>query len=55
MEDLNEALLPAGMVAYVCGMRFLNLGGFAAALGDPRQKQVMWARLKQVPPLAEPY
>ena len=55
LEDLNEALLPAGMVAYVCGMRFLNLGGFAAALGDPRQKQVMWARLKQVPPLAEPY
>ena len=33
----------------------LNLGGFAAALGNPRQKQVMWARLKQVPPLAEPY
>ena len=54
-EDGNEARLPAGMVAYVCGMRFLNLGGFAAALGDPRQKQVMWARLKQVPPLAEPY
>ena len=43
------------MVAHVCGMRFLNLGGFAAALGNPRQKQVMWARLKQVPPLAEPY
>ena len=55
LEDLNEALLPAGMVAHVCGMRFLNLGGFAAALSDPRQKQVMWARLKQVPPLAEPY
>ena len=55
LEDLNEALLPAGMVAHVCGMRFLNLGGFAAALGNPRQKQVMWARLKQVPPLAEPY
>ena len=55
LEDLNEALLPAGMVAHVCGMRFLNLGGFAAALGNPCQKQVMWARLKQVPPLAEPY
>lgn len=55
LEDLNEALLPAGMVAHVCGMRFLNLGGFAAALSDPAQKQVMWHRLKQVPPLAEPY
>ena len=55
VDDLDEALLPAGMVAHVCGMRVLNLGGFAAALSDPKQKQVMWARLKQVPPLAEPY
>ena len=55
LEDLNEALLPAGMVAHVCGMRFLNLGGFAASLSDPAQKQVMWRWLKQIPPLAEPY
>ena len=54
-QVVRDAYAEAGMVAYVCGMRFLNLGGFAAALGDPRQKQVMWARLKQVPPLAEPY
>ena len=55
VDNLDEALLPAGMVAHVCGMRVLNLGGFAAALADPKQKQVMWARLKQLPPLTEPY
>jgi hypothetical protein len=33
----------------------LSLGGFAAALGDKQQKQIMWRRLKQVPPLGEPY
>jgi hypothetical protein len=36
-------------------MRVLSLGGFAAALGDKQQKQIMWHRLKQVPPLGEPY
>ena len=55
LDDLTEAMLPAGVVAHVCGMRVLNLGGFAAALADSKQKQVMWARLKQIPPLAEPY
>lgn len=55
LEDLTEAMLPAGSLAHVCGMRVLNLGGFAAALSDPKQKQVMWARLKRIPPLAEPY
>lgn len=52
---LEEAMLAPGYVVRVCGLRVLNLGGFEAALGDPRQKQLMWARLKQVPPLGEPY
>ncbi len=55
MRDLSEAMLDEGVVAVVLGMRFLNLGDFAAALADPKQKQVMWARLKQVPPQGEPY
>ncbi len=55
LDSFEEAMLQAGVVAHVCGMRVLNLGGFAAALGDPKQKQLMWARLKQIPPLAEPY
>lgn len=55
LPSLSEAMLEAGVVAHVCGMRVLNLGGFAAALSDPGQKQVMWARLKQIPPLGEPF
>ena len=48
-------MLSPGAVAHVCGMRVLNLGGFAAALADAHEKQVMWARLKQIPPLGEPF
>lgn len=55
IERFEEALLAPGVVARVCGMRVLNLGGFAAALGDAHEKQVMWARLKQIPPLGEPF
>lgn len=55
LERLEEALLAPGVVARVCGMRALNLGGFAAALSDAHQKQVMWARLKKIPPLGEPF
>ena len=55
IESLDEAMLAAGTVAHVRGMRVLNLGGFAAALADPREKQVMWARLKKIPPLGEPF
>ncbi len=55
IERLEEAMLAPGELACVCGMRVINLGGFADALGDARQKQVMWARLKKVPPLGEPY
>ena len=55
LESLDEALLTPGAIAYVLGMRVLNLGGFAAALADPHEKQVMWARLKRIPPLGEPF
>lgn len=43
-----------GRVHRVRGRRVLALGGFEAALADPRAKQVMWARLKRVPPLGAP-
>lgn len=55
LESFEEAMLVEGVVAQVAGMRMLNLGGFAAALADKAQKQVMWRRLKQLPPLGEPY
>ena len=55
VDSLEEAMLSPGAVAHVCGMRVLNLGGFAAALADAHEKQVMWARLKQIPPLGEPF
>ena len=55
VERLEEAMLAPGVVARICGMRVLNLGGFAAALADAHEKQVMWARLKKIPPLGEPY
>lgn len=54
LPDFAEAMLAPGVVALVLGMRVLNLGGFEAALADKQQKQVMWARLKRVPPLGEP-
>lgn len=49
-----EAPPAEGDVAYVRGRRVLALGGFEHALADPRAKQVMWARLKRLPPLAAP-
>ena len=51
----DEAMLSPGYVVQVLGMRVMSLGGFEAALADARQKQIMWARLKQLPPLGEPY
>ncbi len=54
LPDFSCAMLAPGVVAVVLGMRFLNLGGFEAALGNPKQKQIMWARLKRVPSLGEP-
>lgn len=55
LERFEEALLMEGVVVHVAGMRVMALGGFAAALQDMQQKQLMWARLKQIPPLGEPY
>ena len=55
LERFDEAMLMDGVVVQVGGMRVMALGGFAAALADPHDKQVMWARLKQLPPLGEPY
>ena len=54
-ESFEEAMLTEGLVVQVAGMRVLALGGFEAALSDARQKQLMWRRLKQLPPLGDPY
>ena len=55
LADLEDALLLPGRVVHVAGMRVLNLGGFEAALASDKQKQRVWAYLKQIPPLGEPY
>lgn len=55
LEDLSQAMLAPGVTARIRGMRVMNLGGFEAALADAHQKQVMWARLKRLPPRKEPY
>lgn len=55
LDGIEDALLAPGRVVHVAGMRVLNLGGFEDALADAHAKQVMWARLKQIPPLGEPY
>lgn len=55
IDALEEAMLAPGAVARVRGMRVINLGGFSDALADPHEKQVMWARLKKIPPLGEPF
>lgn len=53
--DFDDAMLMPGRVVHVAGMRVLNLGGFEAALASDQQKQVVWAYLKQIPPLGDPY
>lgn len=55
IDRLEEAMLLPGEIAQILGMRVLNLGGFEAALGDAHEKQVMWARLKKIAPLGEPF
>ena len=55
LADFMDATLSPGRVVQVCGMRVLNLGGFEAALSSDHEKQVRWAWLKQIRPLAEPY
>ena len=52
--EFEDAMLTAGRVVQVLGMRVLNLGGFEEALSSPERKQLMWARLKQIAPLGEP-
>lgn len=52
--DAEKNFSPRVLVR-VCGMRMVNLDNFAGALEDPRQKQMRWAAIKQVPPLGEPY
>ena len=55
LESLDAATLSPGLVVRVLGMRVLALGGFEKSLSDPKAKQLMWARLKQLPPQGEPY
>ena len=55
LADFDAAMLVPGTLATVRGMRIMNLGGFADALGDNHEKQIMWHRLKKLPPLGEPY
>ncbi len=55
IEDFDEAMLKPGLVAHVLGRRVLVLDGFEAALADKREKQRMWAYLKQLPPAGAPY
>ena len=55
LQSLEEALFIEGHLVRIAGMRALKLGGFEAALADSHKKQIMWARLKLIPPLGEPY
>ena len=55
LADFDAAMLAPGALVVVRGIRMMNLGGFAQALGDNQAKQIMWYRLKQLPPLGEPY
>ncbi len=55
LANPEDALLSPGCLIPVAGMRMLSLGGFEAALQSSSEKQRMWAYLKQIPPLGEPY
>lgn len=55
LENPAACILEAGELVQVMGVRMLNLGGFADALTNQEQKRIMWARLKQIPPLGTPY
>lgn len=55
LQSLEAATLQAGSVVQLLGMRVMALGGFEESLSNPKAKQLMWARLKQLPPLGEPY
>lgn len=51
----ERPVLVDGELMTLAGMRALSLGGFAAALVSKQEKQLMWHRLKKIPPLDEPY
>lgn len=55
LKNSDAVSLKPGLLVEIMGMRILNLGGFADALVDQQQKQIMWSRLKQIPPLSAPY
>lgn len=55
IEDFNVAMLSVGSIAHVLGRRILALQGFADCLNNSDAKQVMWAYIKKLPPLSEPY
>ena len=55
IDDFDTAMLKPGLVAHVLGRRVLALDGFEAALGDKREKQRMWAYIKQIGPAGAPY
>ena len=55
IEDFTVAMLEVGSVAHVMGRRVLALQGFAQSLSNPQQKQAMWARMKKLPHVGEPY
>lgn len=55
IDDFDTAMLKPGLVAHVLGRRVLALDGFEAALGDKREKQRMWAYIKQIGPVGAPY
>lgn len=55
IDDFDTAMLKPGLVAHVLGRRVLALDGFEAALSDKREKQRMWAYIKQIGPAGAPY
>ncbi len=55
LASIEEAMLCPGWPVHARGMRVMALGGFEAALADPGRKRVMWDRLKQLPPLDQPF
>ena len=55
LQSLEAATLQAGYMVRLLGMCVMALGGFEESLSNPKAKQLMWARLKQLPPLGEPY
>ncbi|MEY8437846.1 hypothetical protein AAK967_08925 [Atopobiaceae bacterium 24-176] len=54
LASIEEAMLCPGWPVQARGMRVMALGGFEAALSDPKRKRLMWARMKQLPPLDQP-